>query len=363
MVDDLQENEDIGPSSNIPSALSPLIRSKVNLDGLPSNPADRQPIASYYPNQIDDIRRAYLVKKATFVSDVAAATATATPFFSPDSTTGLADNPFGTPVFGPQAGLKETIASLKQLLSDANCEPQTEEEFAKPEETKELLPQQTQCVPLFQCFDDVNSPDISGVCGQVLTSLSEMHGCEIVEITIPELQKMRIAHIVSDGSEALCSLMPRFLERNFQKLALDSRINLAVIQSFTGSNYVAAQRLRWRLMYYHMEIFKKVDIIVTPSTGMTAPKIHPSALACGELDLEVTASLMKYGLTANVLGFPAISVPVGYDKQGLPIGLQLIGRPWCEATILRLAAVIEQQWNEPKRKPVIYFDVTNTKGK
>ncbi|XP_076891445.1 fatty acid amide hydrolase-like [Bidens hawaiensis] len=189
-----------------------------------------------------------------------------------------------------------------------------------------------------------------------------MHGCEIVEITIPELQKMRIAHIVSYGSEALCSLMPRFLERNFQKLALDSRINLAVIQSFTGSNYVAAQRLRWRLMYYHMEIFKKVDIIVTPSTGMTAPKIHPSALACGESDLEVTASLMKYGLTANVLGFPAISVPVGYDKQGLPIGLQLIGRPWCEATILRLAAVIEQQWNEPKRKSVIYFDVTNTKG-
>ncbi|XP_076935375.1 fatty acid amide hydrolase-like [Bidens hawaiensis] len=170
---------------------------------------------------------------------------------------------------------------------------------------------------------------------------------KIVEITIPELQKMRIAHIVSYGSE---------------KLALNSRINLAVIQSFTGSNYVAAQRLRWRLMYYHMEIFKKVDIIVTPSTGMTAPKIHPSALACGESDLEVTASLMKYGLTANVLGFPAISVPVGYDKQGLPIGLQLIGRPWCEATILRLAVVIEQQWNEPKRKSVIYFDVTNTKG-
>ncbi|XP_076952608.1 fatty acid amide hydrolase-like [Bidens hawaiensis] len=126
-----------------------------------------------------------------------------------------------------------------------------------------------------------------------------MHGCEIVEITIPELQKMRIAHIVSYGSEALCSLMPRFLERNFQKLALDSRINLAVIQSFTGSDYVAAQRLRRRLKYYHMEIFKKVDIIVTPSTGydklssyyiMTTPKIHPSALACGESDLEVAGA-------------------------------------------------------------------------
>ncbi|KAK1439985.1 hypothetical protein QVD17_05810 [Tagetes erecta] len=209
-------------------------------------------------------------------------------------------------------------------------------------------------------FDDVNSPDISGVCGQVLTSLSEMHGCEIVEIAIPELQQMRIAHVVSYGCESLCSLMPEIQNRKFQKLALDSQINLALTQSFTASDYVAAQRLRRRLMYYHMEIFKKVDVIVTPSTGMTAPPIHPTALESGESDLEVTGNLMKFCVTANVLGFPAISVPVGYDKQGLPIGLQLIGRPWCEATILRLAASIEQQWNVPK-KPAIYFDVTNGK--
>ncbi|KAL8205139.1 hypothetical protein R6Q57_008690 [Mikania cordata] len=189
-------------------------------------------------------------------------------------------------------------------------------------------------------FDDVNSPDISAVCGRVLTSLSEMHGCEIVEITIPELQQMRVAHAVSYGCESLCSLVPEFQERKFQKLALDSRINLALFQSFTASDYVAAQRLRQRLMLYHMEIFKKVDIIVTPSTGMTAPMIDPSALDCGESDLEVTGSLMKFAATANVLGFPAISVPVGYDKQGLPIGLQLMGRPWCEATILLLCFII-----------------------
>nr|GEV37356.1 fatty acid amide hydrolase [Tanacetum cinerariifolium] len=52
---------------------------------------------------------------------------------------------------------------------------------------------------------------------------------------------------------------------------------------------------------------------------------------------------MKFAVTTNVLGFPANSVPVGYHKQRLPIGMQLIGRPWGEATILRLAAAIEQQ--------------------
>ncbi|XP_076960421.1 uncharacterized protein LOC143636810 [Bidens hawaiensis] len=63
MVDDLQENEDIGPSSNIPSNSSPSIHSKINLDDLPSDPANRPPITSYHPDQIDDVRRAYLVKK------------------------------------------------------------------------------------------------------------------------------------------------------------------------------------------------------------------------------------------------------------------------------------------------------------
>ncbi|XP_076951777.1 uncharacterized protein LOC143625281 [Bidens hawaiensis] len=64
MENNTAKNEDIGPSSNIPSASSPSIRSKINLDDLLSDPADRPPIASYHPNQIDDIRRVYIVKKA-----------------------------------------------------------------------------------------------------------------------------------------------------------------------------------------------------------------------------------------------------------------------------------------------------------
>ena len=44
---------------------------------------------------------------------------------------------------------------------------------------------------------------------------------------------------------------------------------------------------------------------------------------------------------ANLLGLPAISVPVGHDAAGLPIGLQFIGRAWTEATLLRLASVVE----------------------
>ncbi|MCD9559003.1 hypothetical protein HAX54_016718 [Datura stramonium] len=206
-------------------------------------------------------------------------------------------------------------------------------------------------------FNDVFSTDISDKCENVLSRLSEKHGCKTVEIVIPELHEMRIAHIVSIGSESLCALNSDCNDGKEGRLTYDTRTNLAFFRTFTAADYVAAQRLRRRLMYFHLEIFKKVDIIVTPTTGMTAPRIPPSALKVGETDLQVSGNLMRFIITANLLGLPAVTVPVGYDKQGLPIGMQLIGRPWCEASILRLAAAIEETCAEPKKKPLQYYDI------
>lgn len=206
-------------------------------------------------------------------------------------------------------------------------------------------------------FNDVHSTDISDKCEDVLNMLSKTHGCEVREIVIPELQEMRTAHLVSIGSESLCSLNPDCEDGKGVKLTHDTRTNLALFGSFSASDYVAAQCIRRRIMYYHMEIFKKVDIIVTPTTGMTAPIIPPSALKYGETNMQVTGYLMRFIIAANLLGLPAISVPVGYDKQGLPIGIQLIGRPWGEASILRLASAVEELCSTPKKKPASFYDI------
>ncbi|PHT41705.1 Fatty acid amide hydrolase [Capsicum baccatum] len=206
-------------------------------------------------------------------------------------------------------------------------------------------------------FNDVFSTDISDKCKNVLRRLSQKHGCKTIEIVIPDLHEMNIAHIVSIGSESLSALSPDYYDGKGERLTYDTRTNMALFRSFTAADYVAAQRLRRRLMYFHMEIFKKVDIIVTPTTGMAAPRIPPSALKVGETNLQVTENLMRFTTTANLLGLPAVTVPVGYDKQGLPIGMQLIGRPWCEASILRLAAAIEETCAAPVKRPVQYYDI------
>lgn len=206
-------------------------------------------------------------------------------------------------------------------------------------------------------FNDVYSTDISDRCEDVLNMLLKSHGCETVEIVIPELHEMRTAHTLAIGSETMCSLFPDYVAGNASQLTQDIRTNLAVFRSFSASDYVAAARLRRRIMHYHMEIFKKVDVIVTPTTGMTAPLIPSSALKFGETNLVVSGYLMRFIIAANLLGLPAITVPVGHDKQGLPIGLQLIGRPWGEATILRLASAVEELCAESRKRPSTFYDI------
>lgn len=206
-------------------------------------------------------------------------------------------------------------------------------------------------------FNNVHSTEVSDKCEDALNLLSKAHGCEVVEVVIPEILEMRTAHLVSIGSECLSSLNPDIEDGKGVKLSYDTRTSLALFQSFTAADYVAAQCIRRRIMHYFMEIFKKVDVIVTPTTGMTAPIIPPSALKSGETDMPTTGYLMRFVVPANLLGLPAISVPVGYDKEGLPIGLQVIGRPWAEATILRVAAAVEKLCGESKRRPVTYYDV------
>ncbi|XP_031381926.1 fatty acid amide hydrolase-like isoform X2 [Punica granatum] len=143
-------------------------------------------------------------------------------------------------------------------------------------------------------FNDVHSTDISDTCEDILSQLSKIHGCEVVEIVIPELLEMHTAHVVAMGTDMIHSLDPYWEDSGKgAKFTYDTRINIALLKSFSASDYVAAQCLRRRMMHHHMDIFKKVDVIVSPTTGMTAPEIPPSALTSGETNLPVTAENEK----------------------------------------------------------------------
>jgi Asp-tRNA(Asn)/Glu-tRNA(Gln) amidotransferase A subunit family amidase len=67
----------------------------------------------------------------------------------------------------------------------------------------------------------------------------------------------------------------------------------------------------------------------------------------------VSDALMRFIRLGNLTGFPAVAVPCGHDGSGLPVSLQLVGRPWEEGLLLRLASEVERQ--APRRVPQSYF--------
>jgi Asp-tRNA(Asn)/Glu-tRNA(Gln) amidotransferase A subunit family amidase len=182
----------------------------------------------------------------------------------------------------------------------------------------------------------------------------EAIGAEVREVSIPDLEASRIAHLITIATEIGQSLS-RYDAEHGRDLGPDVRTNLALARELTAQDYVQAQRVRTRLMANFQRVLEHVDLILTPASGVTAPPIPPAALSHGESDLSTLTEIMRYAPPANVTGLPAISFPAGYDGAGLPIGMQAIGRAWDEPTLLRLALAAERVVE--RRRPQVYYDI------
>ncbi|WVZ88555.1 hypothetical protein U9M48_035063 [Paspalum notatum var. saurae] len=205
-------------------------------------------------------------------------------------------------------------------------------------------------------FND-SAEDIRSCCDKALQTLQAHYGWQTVDVTIPEIEEMRLAHYVTIGSECTTSLAKYLDKLNRSEIGWDARVALSVYGSFSSRAYLNSQRLRNRQMYFHKQIFKTADVIVSPMTGVTAYTLQDDALKTGELDYINGAALVRYSIAGNFLGLPAITVNVGYDAAGLPIGLQFIGRPWSEATLLHIAFAMQEACAKGYKKPAVAYDL------
>ncbi|CAN0858186.1 Fatty acid amide hydrolase [Linum grandiflorum] len=206
-------------------------------------------------------------------------------------------------------------------------------------------------------FNDCNM-EIRTCCSRALDLLSLKYGWETVEVIIPEIETMRLAHYVTIGTECSTALASHFkYSKNLRKSGWDVRVGLSIYSAFSGKEYIQAQRIRNRQLQIHKNVFARADVIVTPTTGVTAYPILNDCLKTGELDYVNGAALVRYQIAGNFLGLPAITVPVGYDNKGLPIGLQFIGKPWSEPTLLHIAFAIQEICNQDYKKPTVFYDL------
>jgi aspartyl-tRNA(Asn)/glutamyl-tRNA(Gln) amidotransferase subunit A len=111
--------------------------------------------------------------------------------------------------------------------------------------------------------------------------------------------------------------------------------------------YLKAQQVRTLIRQDYDRAFERVDLVAMPTTPTAAFKLgekvaDPIQMYLGDI----------FTVSANLAGLPAISVPCGFTRDGLPVGFQLTGRPFDEATMLRAADAYERDANWSATRPV-----------
>ena len=207
-------------------------------------------------------------------------------------------------------------------------------------------------------WDYFNHADVEivGKCKTVLSVLESL-GVEIIDVTIPELEGSRVAHLLTIASEMSQSLAVD-TDKHFSDLNLETRLLIGLGMQVTANNYLNAQKQRTRAVACLEHIFRQVDVIITPTTACVAPPISAAAVPLGEINSTSSGQLMRYAFLANLCGNPALTLPVGYtNDKGLPIGVQLMGRCYEERVLLRLGLALEQSGHFPLKKPQVFYDL------
>jgi amidase len=100
-------------------------------------------------------------------------------------------------------------------------------------------------------------------------------------------------------------------------------------------------------------VFDKVDVLLTPTLPVLPPRAPALGRAGAPRALLKSVPMVAYTALWNITGNPAASCPVGWSRAGLPIGMQLIGRMYDEATLFQLAAQLEQATSWTDRRPLL----------
>src|SRR5579883_3059410 len=111
--------------------------------------------------------------------------------------------------------------------------------------------------------------------------------------------------------------------------------------AYGAVQYLEALRWRGPALAAHLAAVRDVDIVIAPVARMAAPTITESEVGAGSLAEGIITTITRFTRPINYLGLPALTVPVGRSRTGLPIGLQLIGKPFADETVIALGRALQ----------------------
>lgn len=122
---------------------------------------------------------------------------------------------------------------------------------------------------------------------------------------------------------------------------------LLAAELYPASSYLTAQKLRRLMLDEVASAHQQVDVMISPVVPYRAARLDQSELRIGETTVNPRTGQGRFTRLSNLTGYPSLSVPTGLDTNGMPLAVQLHGRPFEEATLLRVARAVEL--NNPQR--------------
>ena len=188
-------------------------------------------------------------------------------------------------------------------------------------------------------FFDRVEPAVEKAVKQAIQRIGEL-GAAVIPVKLPDMAAINTAGRLILLAEASAWLEPYHLSRRGdispEVLALLDQGRLV-----SATAYVNAQRARRMLAREFARVWKKVDVLFTPTIPMGAPPIGLTTVTLGGVEEDVRAATTKFVRPFNVLGLPALSVPCGLTEDKLPIGLQIAGPAYGERKVLTAGAASE----------------------
>jgi aspartyl-tRNA(Asn)/glutamyl-tRNA(Gln) amidotransferase subunit A len=204
-------------------------------------------------------------------------------------------------------------------------------------------------------FFDVLQEEVREIFDEAIRDLEKI-GAETTGVSIPLLAETEDAGNQIAWAEAThYHQQEGYYPARSTEYSEDVRTRLEMGTKVAATGYLRAHALRRRFIAELAAVMqeKAIDAVVVPATSIAAPLIGEEKTRIGSKDCATRALLLRLNRPANLSGSPAISLPCGFTRTGLPVGLQFIGRDLAEQTLLQIAHSYQRATDWHLRRPPI----------
>jgi aspartyl-tRNA(Asn)/glutamyl-tRNA(Gln) amidotransferase subunit A len=184
------------------------------------------------------------------------------------------------------------------------------------------------------------SDDVAKSFKAAMTQLADL-GASVDEVSIPTLPSANVINSIATFTEAL-EYHEEWMRTRPGDYGADVRRLLESGMAITGVAYVRAQRARGKILADALAAMERHHVLAAPGSAITAPKIGESRLL-GEDEprVDVVDKILRFTAPFDCTGQPALAIPTGLGSDGLPLSMQIIGRPFDEPSVLRVSSAYE----------------------